>query len=343
VGTAVQKREAFLTLKDLLEKNKAGIEAALPKHMNADRMLRVALTATRTTPKLLQCDPKSVVEHILTVSQLGLEPNDVRGQAYLIPFNNRKKGTVDCQLIIGYKGFVELARRSGLVSTVNAFIVYDKEPFNYKAGSFPSLEHQPLAPSARGDKKIGVYAVMVLKDGTSQFAFLWADEVEGLRKRSKAADDGPWKTDEEEMWKKSAIRRLGKLMPLSPEWNQAVAIDEYQEAGVKTDTGEFTFDDDPEPEALEATVQPAEEEKKEEDRKDPEPQKEEPKKEEPPKKEEEKKAEPKKEEERKGIPEDCPHEALSKGNKPCPHHSYGPVNQLCDGKYPCLFPAGKKG
>lgn len=261
-GTAVAKKgEAFDTLKKLLEVNKPSIAAALPRHMTADRMLRVALTAARTTPDLLKCDPKSVVEQILTVSQLGLEPNDVRGLAYLIPFKNNAAQRYDCQLIIGYKGFADLARRSGQVSTLNSFIVYDKEPFQFLAGSLPTLSHQPLPPAQRGQNKVGVYAVAVLKDGTSQFAFMWADEVEGIRKKSPAArkSGSPWETAEEEMWKKTAVRRLAKLLPLSPEWNMAAAVDEYQEAGVagaQAGAGFFTEDEDEPEKPLEDSVQP---------------------------------------------------------------------------------------
>src|ERR1051326_6456109 len=94
------------------EQFKLAVAQALPKHLTPDRFIPTALTAMTRTPKLAECDQASFFAALMTLSQLGLEPDGRR--AHLIPFENRKRGVVECQLIIDYKGLVELAYRSGV-------------------------------------------------------------------------------------------------------------------------------------------------------------------------------------------------------------------------------------
>lgn len=232
---AVAPKETRRTWMELLTENEGQFRMALPKvGLTAERVVRIALTAMRGNPDLMLCDPKSVVASITQACEVGLSVSHTLGHAYLVPFNNRKTGKKECTLIIGYKGYMELARRSGKVHPIQTFIVYDKEEFRLVAGSHPYIHHpNPLPPSQRGTTKIGVYAIAPLMDGTSTFAFLWAEEVQALRKRSRASDSGPWVTDEEEMWKKTAIRRLAKALPLSEEWQKAAVIDEMAEIGLQ--------------------------------------------------------------------------------------------------------------
>jgi recombination protein RecT len=221
------------TIRALLEKSKGQIAMALPKHLNADRIVRVAMTSVQRTPELLKCDPISLVAAVIQSSQLGLEPDGILGHAYLIPFNNTKKGRMEVQFIPGYKGLIDLARRSGQVVSIGAHVVFENEPFKLIYGYDEKLDHEPLPPSKRGARK-GVYAVARLKDGSVHFEWLWAEEVEDIKNGSKARNFGPWKTHEDEMWRKTAIRRLAKYLPLSVEFAKAAAADELADAGVST-------------------------------------------------------------------------------------------------------------
>jgi len=220
------------TVRDMLAQSGDQIRAALPAHMKPDRLARIAMTTFQRTPALLDCDPKTLVAQVIQCAQLGLEPDGILGGAYLVPFRNNRLGKMDCQLIVGYKGLIDLARRSGQVSNIYARVVYENEDFSVSYGLTPDLQHNPLPPAKRGKEKLGVYAVAVLKDGNVNFEFLYADEIEAIKKQSRASKDGPWVTHEEEMWKKTAIRRLAKTLPLSPEFAKAAAIDEQQEAGI---------------------------------------------------------------------------------------------------------------
>ena len=236
-NTNMQTRSAKLSpidnIRTLLQKSKSQIAMALPKHLSADRIIRVAMTSIQRTPDLLKCDPISLVAAVIQSSQLGLEPDGILGHAYLIPFNNTKKGRMEVQFIPGYKGLIDLARRSGQVNRISAHVVYENEPFTMEYGTKETLEHKPLPPSTRGDRK-GVYAVAVLNDGSPHFEWLWNEEIEAIKRQSKAVNFGPWKTHEDEMIRKTAIRRLVKYLPLSVELAKAAAIDELADAGVST-------------------------------------------------------------------------------------------------------------
>ncbi len=207
------------TLESLLQKMGPSIAQALPKHISADRIGRIALTALRSTPALAKCTPQSFLGAILQASQLGLEVNTPLGQAYLIPFKDT------CQLIIGYQGMMDLARRSGNVTAIYAHAVREADEFHYQYGLNPELHHIPNdAADDRGDIT-HVYAVARLKGGEPIFTVLTRKKVEEFRARSRASDAGPWVTDFEPMALKTAIRRLFPWLPKSAEMAIANQID----------------------------------------------------------------------------------------------------------------------
>lgn len=251
------------------EHNKPTLQAVLPKHLSPDRMLKIALGALRTTPKLMDCSVESLFGAIVTCSQLGLEPNTPMGHAYLIPFDKRKKHNgqwvterVDVQLIIGYKGLIDLARRSGQIESISARVVYENDEFSIDYGTVDEIHHRPMITGDRG-KPLGVYAVGKLKDGGRQFEFLSVADVNKIRDSSQGYQfavrakrtDNPWLSHWEEMARKTAVRRLCKYLPMSIELAEAVALDNSAEAGrvpryEDALTGDFTTinnDDDADP------------------------------------------------------------------------------------------------
>jgi recombination protein RecT len=205
------------SLKQLLMSDaiKRQLAVALPKHMSADRMARVALTALLRVPKLAQCTQASFMECLLTCSQLGLEPDG--RLAHLIPYKDV------CTLIIDYKGLVALARRSGNVATIHADVVCENDEFDYNAGELKC--HRVDFRRDRG-AMYAVYAKVRMKDGTEQCEVMSRAEVESVRNRSRAGKNGPWVTDFNEMAKKTAFRRLSKWLELSPEYRDALSVDD---------------------------------------------------------------------------------------------------------------------
>lgn len=213
------------TIRKLLETSKPQIALALPRHLSADRMLRIAMTSVRRTPALLSCTPQSLVGAVIQAAQLGLEPDGVLGHAYLVPYKDT------CQLIVGYKGYIDLARRSGQISTIYARVVYAKDQFDYSFGLNETLEHIPSRDPQPGDI-VFAYAVIKMKDGGIQFDVMNKREIDAIRERSASKNDGPWVTDYAEMAKKTVLRRVCKMAPLSVEVARAVALDERADLGL---------------------------------------------------------------------------------------------------------------
>lgn len=196
---------------------------AMPKHLSADRFIRVAITALTRTPKLMECSQESFFKCLLDLSAMGLDPDGYR--AHLIPFNNRKLGTVDCQLIVDYKGLVDLVRRDEKVVDVQCYTIRENDSCVVKNGV---LEHSYNPMESRGDVK-ATYTRIDWSSGHTSFGEpMSRDEAELVRKRSKSANSGPWVTDFVEMWKKTNVRRDSKMWPLSPETRESVEKDDDQ-------------------------------------------------------------------------------------------------------------------
>lgn len=217
--------QAPKTIRDHLESRAfvEQVQKVLPKHLTPERFVRVAVTAMMRTPKLAECDQSSFFNAMLTLSQLGIEPDGRR--AHLIPFMNNKRGIMECQLIVDYKGLVELAIRSGQVANIHADVVCANDAFEYDCGEVK--RHSIDFKAARGEM-YAAYAICTFKDGTKKCEVMSKDEVESIRKRSRAGDSGPWKTDYNEMSKKTVFRRLSKWLPLSPEMRDAIEADDTQ-------------------------------------------------------------------------------------------------------------------
>jgi recombination protein RecT len=192
---------------------KAEIIRALPSHVTPDRFIRVMLTALTKTPKLMECTQESVMRCMMDCSALGIEPDGRR--VHLIPYGK------ECTLIIDYKGLVELVRRSGNVTSIRAEHVCENDEFSWENGV---LNHRIDWRKPRGEIQ-AVYAEAKLASGETQTAVMTREEVEGIRKRSKAGSSGPWVTDWGEMAKKTPLRRLVKLLPLSADIAEAIDRD----------------------------------------------------------------------------------------------------------------------
>ena len=194
---------------------------ALPKHLTPDRFVRVAINAMMRTPTLAQCDHASFFNCLLNLSALGLEPDGRR--AHLIPYWNSKRNIHEAQLIVDYKGLVELAMRSGKVSLIHADVVCENDLFEYDMGEIKA--HKINFREPRGEM-YAAYCIIRMKDGTVKAEVMSKDEIEAIRKRSRAGNAGPWITDFSEMSKKTVFRRASKWIELSPELRDAFEKDD---------------------------------------------------------------------------------------------------------------------
>ena len=215
------------TVGNLLRKQHEQIARALPGKggCTADRYLRVALTTINKNPKLGQCTPASLAACLMDCASLGIEPDGRR--AHLIPFEDKKNNRTLCQLIVDYKGLVELVRRSGDVIDVQADVVCANDTFDYQQGSDKYLHHKIPLTGTRGDI-IAAYSFVKLKNGEESFEIMRKEEVDAVRKRSRAGNSGPWVTDYSEMAKKTVFRRHSKWLPFSAEMRDAIEKDDDQ-------------------------------------------------------------------------------------------------------------------
>lgn len=247
-------------IKTLLQENKNEIAAALPSHISVDRMLTIAQTAATSMPQLLDCYTPSLFGALIKSTQLGLEPNNALGQSYLVPFKNRKQNRTDCQLIIGYRGMIDLARRSGHIKSIQAQAVREGDVFEFEWGTEEKLRHVP--GSNRGEIT-HFYAYAQLTDGGVQFDVLTKSDVDSIMRSTQSRGEyGPWKDHYEQMGRKTLIRRLFSYLPCTIEMAQAQVIDSKSDAGESQHfedvlTGEYTVVETPEdaPVASEEHVQ----------------------------------------------------------------------------------------
>ena len=224
--TAAAKSGQLRTLNDYIKSMEGEIAKALPSVITPERFTRMTFTAMRTTPDLNKCEPMSFLAAMMSAAQLGLEPNTPLGQAYLIPFKNNKKGVMEVQFQIGYKGLIDLAYRSGEVEVVQAQCVYENDTFECEYGLEPKLRHIPAAEN-RGELT-KVYAMFRTKSGGYGFEVMSVQDIRAhAQKHSKAYKTGssPWSTNFEEMAKKTVLKKVLKYAPLKSDFVKAAAAD----------------------------------------------------------------------------------------------------------------------
>lgn len=234
------------TVFDLIQSMQKEFKRALPQQVGVDRFTRIAITVVRTNPNLMKCDGMSIVAALMQSAQLGLEPNTPLGQAYLIPYKNKriingKETWVDeSQFQLGYKGLITLALRTGEYQSIYAHEVYANDEFAYSYGLDKHLHHIPA------DEPIGepvkYYAVYKLKNGGYDFV-VWSKTriVNHSKKYSKSVQKGyssPWDSDFDGMAKKTVLKEALKYAPKSIEFAQQLAADETIKRDVAEDMSE---------------------------------------------------------------------------------------------------------
>lgn len=225
-------------LADLIEQNVDELSRALPPGiMTADRFIRIVLTEFRKTPNLLLCTPESFLGALFQTAQLGLEPGGQLGHAFLIPYKNSKLSreagvdVLECQLQIGYKGFVELGGRRGII--MRARELRENDDFDFDLGSDEFLRHK-WKPGADRGEVVAFWGKAVMPDGKVTFTVMEIPEINERRDRSSAVQAAkrhdwmktPWDTDYDAMARKTVIRAMVPQIALAPELQTALRADE---------------------------------------------------------------------------------------------------------------------
>lgn len=219
------------------------IQSLVPKHITPERLCRIGLNAVSRSPKLMECAPETIVGSIVNCATLGLEPN-LLGHAYIVPFYNSSTKRFEAQFQIGYKGALELIRRTGQVSKISAHEVYEGDVFEYEYGLDEKLKHIPCGETDES-KITHFYACYKLKDGGSGFIVMSKDQMDNHRDRftkskNKAGEiTGPWKEHYVSMGLKTVIHKLTKYMPISIEQQEVQVVME----GLNRDNSVMTVKD----------------------------------------------------------------------------------------------------
>lgn len=222
--TAVAQREN--TVKGYLEVHQDKVISVLPGHIDVERFVKSALILVSQNKTLQRCTPKSVFTAVLNAAELGLDFTPAKGLAYLVPYKN------DATFMPGYRGLIDLAKRSGKIDRIEAHVVYDNDEFDIEYGTESRIVHKPEIRGERGDK-IGAYAVAWFKDNSTQFEYMTQADIEHVQESSKT--NSIWKEHSGEMWRKTVVRRLCKYLPISPDLAKALEHDN-KVAGVNGDT-----------------------------------------------------------------------------------------------------------
>lgn len=205
------------------------IAAVIGNNLSPRRLFQMYVSTINREPALAQCSVPSVLSCFMKCAALGLEPSNVDGlgRAYILPFGNKnmRTGQREATFVLGYKGMIDLARRSGQIRDISARAVHEGDQFDYSYGLEETLRHVPCAKPGR---LTHVYMVANFTDGGHYMLVMNADEIEAAARRSPSYGKSvsPWKSDYEAMAKKTVIRRAFPFLPVSVEAQQAGAADE---------------------------------------------------------------------------------------------------------------------
>lgn len=255
-GASLTVKDKSDQIKKLLDSRMDSIARALPKHfMSAPRLAQIILSVCGRNPKLMDANHASLIGAVLQCAALGLDPEPALGQAWFVPY----KGIVQFQ--VGYKGYANLAWQSGLISSLSMQVVREGDEFDYEYGTSPYVKHKPRA----GDNAPMTHAYATAKPtgGEMLFEVLTKEQVDSVRRRSPAGNNGPWVSDYEAMARKTAFKRAAKLLPMASEKSRPLAraldFDMRAELGMHQHLDEVIIDatgEQPQEESQEAPEEP---------------------------------------------------------------------------------------
>ena len=225
VVTGEKKQSPVAAFSSFLDKLKPQMALALPKHLTADRMTRLALTAFSTSEALQRCTTKSIAASIMTAGQLGLEPG-VNGAGFLVPY-----GTT-CTFVPGWKGLVDLVSRSGRGTVFTGVIFKDQEYTFIDGAKRDLIIHNETDLDDPADIT-HAYAIGWVKDATMPIIELWrVSKIKKHRDKYNRQGQKHYSFRDWEMYaRKVPLLQVIKYMPCSIEVANAVALSEAADRG----------------------------------------------------------------------------------------------------------------
>lgn len=229
--TVQEKKQVY----GMLSQNFNAIRSVLPESMKPEKIMRLGYQIVVKNPELARnCTPVSLMNCILESASLGIEIGGPLGLAHIIP--NKKKRMAELRL--DYKGEIELMHRSPLVRKVVTNAVYENDFFDYEYGSKQFLRHRP-ATGNKG-KLIAAYCQVFFENGTDDFVICDQEMAEYAKSKSEAKNSeySPWNKPGEVhwMWIKTAVHRMAKRIPKSPELQRAINLNSASDEGREQET-----------------------------------------------------------------------------------------------------------
>jgi recombination protein RecT len=209
-----QLRHQLAEIRDQLGHMRPQFELVLPKHVTGEKFGRIVMTAVTTNPDLVACERRSLFNACMRAAVDGLPPDG--RLAAIVPFRDKRRGLVATYIPM-IAGMRQKARQSGDIATWECHVVRENDEFDYELGDRPHITHKP-ARRDRGDI-IAAYSIAILRTGEVSREVMTVDELEAIRKRSRA-ETGPWQTDYAEMCRKTVGRRHYKSLPQSAELDE---------------------------------------------------------------------------------------------------------------------------
>ena len=227
------------SLKNYLTSKTETLQKIAPKGVDINKVVSVALFEAAKNEKLRECSPSSVYLSLAKAVELNLVAGGALHRASLVPLWNKGKKCHEAHLWIQYTGLIDLARRSGEISNIFARVVYVNEEFTHEFDleNGEVLRHRPEYDADVGDPRLA-YAVCYFKDGSRQVEVMRKSEIEKIRDNSRAGSSGPWRDYTSEMWKKTVLRRLLKILPMTAEVKNVVNHDDDVQFG-SVDSAEY--------------------------------------------------------------------------------------------------------
>jgi recombination protein RecT len=224
------------SFKEYLQKTEKQITAIMAKGVDPKKYIQAAAFSISKMPKVLECTSISIINCVMEASQLGLNIGGVRGECYIVPYNDRKNNKMVAQFILGYQGMLSLLFKTGKIKSIQVKEVYENDTFSFEYGSRAFLMHQPLMDGDRGAFK-AVYAIIELTTGGTIFEVMPKVDIDRARDMSQdykyKKEDSIWGKFYPEMAKKTVVRRIFKYLPLSSDIQRAVNLDEQADSGMQ--------------------------------------------------------------------------------------------------------------
>ena len=234
--------DKVLGLEDFFKGQFKRIEGSMPEGLEPARFTRIIVTEFQRNPELFETmttalGRASVYASVMTAAQLGLEIGSHLGQAFLIPRKDKHAGGAKmCNFQIGYQGLIQLAYNAGVVSDIRCKAVYDGEPWSYKDGTRPTIDHEPTEKPMTDEDLRAVYCVLTFKDGNRHPEVMYLWELERVMKKAKASSGSfMWSEWMIEGYLKTVLKRALKYCPKSAAYKSMAQVLAHDD-GIETMT-----------------------------------------------------------------------------------------------------------